>query len=381
MRSTVCERETLVDGQEIFQKFLTCGSFVSTDSGELWIGIGAPRPSGTSDSDALSVFAPTFFLTDPQPWLLYSHFECVRAEDLLARLDAVAVPPLVAAGWETSSSAAHAAAIADIQARIETGELVKAVPFVSLTGKMEFSTPVRAWLLANAIRHAASQADRHPVGTVYGIWDADSGMIGLTPEILFTEDARRSDLPVLLTMALAGTRRPGGLPLTEDAKEMMEHRIVVEGIAEQLSPLGQVQIGPVHEQEVPDLVHLCTPIEVWPHRRVEFGQWVAALHPTPAIGAWPREAGNRWLRAQPNADLRGRYGAPFGVIPPGSHVGTCLVAIRNLQWAGTSARILAGGGIVAASEPRREWREANAKLNAVLNSLGFSPIAVSESGE
>ena len=381
MRSTVCERETLVDGQEIFQNFLTCGSFVSTDSGEIWIGIGIPRPSGAPDSTALSVFAPTFFLTDSQPWLLYPHFECVRAEDLLARLDTVAVPPLVAAGWETSSSAAHAAAIADIQARIETGELVKAVPFVSLTGKMDFSTPVRAWLLANAIRHAASQADRHPVGTVYGIWDADSGMIGLTPEILFTEDARRSELPVLLTMALAGTRRPGGLPLTEDAKEMMEHRIVVEGIAEQLSPLGQVQIGPVHEQEVPDLVHLCTPIEVWPHRRVEFGEWVAALHPTPAIGAWPREAGNRWLRAQLNADLRGRYGAPFGVIPPGSHVGTCLVAIRNLQWTGNSARILAGGGIVAASEPRREWREANAKLNAVLNSLGFSPIAVSESGE
>lgn len=380
MRATVCERETLVDGQEIFQNFLTCGSFVSTDSGELWIGIGRSVASATPDPRSLSVYAPTFFLAESEPWRLFSHFECVRAEDLLARLDAVALPPSETPGWATSSSEAHAAAIADIQARIKTGELVKAVPFLALTGRMEFTRPVRAWLLANAIRHAASQADRHPVGTVYGIWDEDDGMIGLTPEILFTEDARRSDLPVLLTMALAGTRRPWGLPLTGDAKEMTEHRIVVEGIAEQLSPLGQVQIGPVHEQEAPDLVHLCTPIEVWPNRRVEFGEWVAALHPTPAIGAWPREAGNRWLRVQANATLRDRYGAPFGVIPPGAEVGTCLVAIRNLQWTGTSAKILAGGGIVAASEARREWREANAKLSAVLNSLGFVPIAVSESG-
>ncbi len=178
-------------------------------------------------------------------------------------------------------------------------------------------------------------------------------------------------MPNLSTMALAGTRALNGPSLLEDPKEMHEHRIVVEGMVERLAPLGQVTVGETQELELPTLAHLYTPIEVVPNRSVAFAEWVSALHPTAAIGAWPKEEGWCWLLDQPNADERGRYGAPFGFIPPDREAGTCLVAIRNVQWANGEAKLLAGGGIVAASQVDREWREFNAKLDSIQEALGL----------
>jgi menaquinone-specific isochorismate synthase len=156
-----------------------------------------------------------------------------------------------------------------------------------------------------------------------------------------------------------------------DPKEVYEHQVVVSGIVERLRPFGAVAVGETGEIRLPTLIHLHTRIRVPSCNHFEFSDWVTALHPTPAIGAWPLEAGWRWLRSQSNAQSRKRYGAPFGLIPPGQTTGRCLVAIRNLQWDSERAWITAGGGIVAASVLEREWSEFNSKLDSVQEALGI----------
>jgi menaquinone-specific isochorismate synthase len=94
---------------------------------------------------------------------------------------------------------------------------------------------------------------------VYGIWNQEEGILGATPETLFHTSGK-----MVQTMALAGTamktseNRP--LDLLKDAKEMKEHRLVVEDIQKQLTPLGlqhlilrmriQNQIALQHQQHL-----------------------------------------------------------------------------------------------------------------------------------
>ena len=342
------------------EAFLREGCLVSGPNGRAWIGVGPPRRQSCAERGKLSVYAPDFFLTDDAPWLVYDESADVDVDGLIGRLGSSLG---LRARWSSSPFEAFAASFRDVQRRLAEGSLIKAVPFVERRARFE---PDRAAVLASALRRCAGQPLR-----AYGFWNEREGMVGTTPETLFEERPRRAGPNGLLTMALAGTRGPGGASLLDDPKEVTEHRIVVEGIVERLRPLGRVAVGPTDELTLPTLAHLHTPIEVSPQEDVSFERWVEALHPTPAIGAWPKEAGWHWLHDQPNAARRGRYGAPFGFVPPDSDAGTCLVAIRNVQWADGEAKVLAGCGIVRESRVEREWKELNAKLDSIQGALGL----------
>jgi len=346
--------------------FLAEGAMVA-DGGYAWIGIGPARRSASPVHGRLSIYSPDFFLRDVLPWWIFERSALVEIGALADRLADLARP--IDFHWATSPMQDFAAAFADIQERITAGTLAKAVPFASRTANVDFTAPQRAWLLSNALRTIRGEALH-----AYGIWEANSGMVGTTPEALFAERIDAENRPGIWAMALAGTRAHHAPSLLDDPKEVHEHRIVVQGIVERLSPMASVRVGETRELELPKLVHLLTPIEAFPHRRTDFAEWVAALHPTAAIGAWPKEVGWEWLQNQPNAALRGRYGAPFGIVPPSSGEdaqGQCLVAIRNVQWEHGEARILAGGGIVAESQIEREWREFNAKMDSIQGALGL----------
>lgn len=362
MLTATREEERTLDAA-ILAAFLAEGCLFLLEDGRAWIGWGEASPEREPREGRLSLYAPDFFLLDERPWRVYPRGALLEASALIRELDRLA-EPVPSPDWHGSPFAQFAAAFDDIQHRLAEGSLTKAVPFIGRTATVEFTLPRRAALLAHALRRCQGTALR-----AYGLWNAHEGMVGATPETLFEEHP--GGPPSLSTMALAGTRTPDGSSLLDDPKEMHEHRVVVDGIAESLAPLGEVIVGRTDELRLPTLVHLHTPLEVFPARRIGFAEWVAALHPTAAIGAWPKAAGWRWLLQRPNAGERGRYGAPFGLIPPDAEIGTCLVAIRNLQWEDDRARLLAGCGIVGASQVDREWRELNAKLDSVQGALGL----------
>jgi menaquinone-specific isochorismate synthase len=91
------------------------------------------------------------------------------------------------------------------------------------------------------------------------------------------------------------------------------------------------------------------------------------LHPTAAVGGTPREDALRLIRAL-EAAPRGRYAAPVGWID-GHGDGEFALALRCAQLDGATARLWAGAGIVADSEPEAETAETTAKLDAVLSAI------------
>ena len=78
---------------------------------------------------------------------------------------------------------------------------------------------------------------------------------------------------------------------------------------------------------------------------------VESLHPTPAVGGWPAQP-RRWtmIRTLEGHD-RGRYAGACGWVDANGD-GEFVVALRCAQIDGAHARLYAGAGIVAGSEPR-----------------------------
>jgi len=349
-------------GEAWFQGFLKSGCLLSNGDGRVWVGCGTARRASGQLEGGLSLYAPDFLLEAPAPWLVYERGFDIATGDLGQLLDAVAGGG--GAVWQEPDQAEFARSFEDVQARIKDGELLKAVPCAARTSPLALTIAQRAQALRGALR----LSERFPM-MAYGFWtEADEGMIGATPELLFEQTPNG-----LITMALAGTRpvESDRGSLLEDPKEVLEHRLVIDGIVERLAPIGRVTIGTTSELRLPTLIHLHTPMQLEPLAPIAFLEAVAALHPTPAIGAWPLGPGWEWLRAQPNARSRGRYGAPFGLVPPDGSPGKCVVAIRNVQWSLTGAAIHAGCGVVGPSRLEREWSELGSKLDAIQQALGL----------
>jgi menaquinone-specific isochorismate synthase len=94
---------------------------------------------------------------------------------------------------------------------------------------------------------------------------------------------------------------------------------------------------------------------------------VAALHPTPAVSGWPRDLAIAWIDEHEGFE-RGRYAGAVGWVDAAGN-GTWAVSIRCAQVRDGHARVIAGNGIVADSDPPTELAETEAKLAAMLTAL------------
>jgi len=90
---------------------------------------------------------------------------------------------------------------------------------------------------------------------------------------------------------------------------------------------------------------------------------VERLHPTPAVGGWPRRAALHWLERH-EALERGWYAAPVGWLSA-AESGTFAVAIRSALLRDRGALAFVGAGIVPGSVPQAEWHETELKLGTV----------------
>ncbi|WP_083294657.1 isochorismate synthase [Burkholderia plantarii] len=197
----------------------------------------------------------------------------------------------------------------------------------------------------------------------------DGCFVGATPERLVRVHER-----LVHTQALAGTTRRDadpdrdrtlGAELMADRKERLEHAIVVEAIVAALAPHThdlQLPDRPVL-QLLPRLQHLSTPIRATLDAGATPLALVAALHPTPAVAGHPRAAALAWLRMVEGFD-RGWYAGPFGWIDAHGNGDFC-VALRCALIVANTCRLFAGCGIVAESDPEREYQETALKLSGM----------------
>jgi menaquinone-specific isochorismate synthase len=324
--------------------------------GRLVVGAGPLDARPCHAKGTLAAYAPDFLLSDDRPWLQPTAWrETTRA----ALLDALgdADPPAVA--WESPDVTGYASRFAALMRRIRAGDVLKAVPVILERGRWQGPDGAIRGLMRRALAAAGPTF-------AYAAWTATSGIVGASPEILFVRDQPgRVD-----TVAMAGTypeARAADLPA--DPKEAREHGSVVDDIVAALGPLGTVTVGPRETVRLPAMVHLKTDITVALAAPISFDALVRALHPTAALGAAPRAEGAALL-PQLGPARRGRFGAPFGIEWPDgrAHV---LVAIRNVQWHGSTVLLGAGAGIIAESVLEREWEELRLKRDAVKDMFGL----------
>jgi len=339
------------------EAFLRNGALMPAGQDDFWIGLGL---KAVADPSGFCWFAPDYYLQRPAPWFRPSLLHrCSRAELLNGLTKVMATKPCLHES-RARSFADFADIFASIQLGIKRGSWRKVVP-ISIG---EYDSELRSSQVAYCLNHML----RQPTSlSPYGMWDEQSGLLGASPEWLFIKEAK-----TIRTMAMAGSRwdHCAQLPLQEDAKQRWEHLIVVEDIRDALSSIGTVEVADPEVVQLPGLSHLKT--EIFAHIRDNnsYESVVRCLHPTPALGDSPRGAGQEIFRMMDSLQDRRRFGAPFGIVEANGD-GTCLVAIRNLQWEWQKAYLAVGCGVVADSRLEVEWAELAAKESAVRGSLGL----------
>jgi isochorismate synthase len=213
-----------------------------------------------------------------------------------------------------------------------------------------------------------------PESTIFAISRGSRTFLGATPERLVSLHGRQ-----LRTMAMAGSTPRADDPETDAAlaaallasdKEREEHAVVVAMIREALAPLVE-DLSIASRPEVvrlPYVQHLVTPVSGRLRDEADVLKLVERLHPTPAVGGMPRDLALE-LIAEEETHERGWYAGPLGWIDRHGD-GEFVVALRSGVVSGREATLFAGCGIVADSDPEREWEESATKLSALGSALG-----------
>ncbi len=202
------------------------------------------------------------------------------------------------------------------------------------------------------------------------------GLIGASPELLVAvHGAEVRSHPLAGTAPRTGdpdTDRRVAADLLASAKNQVEHRIVIDEIYDTLLPLCSY----LDWQPEPSIVtvanvqHLGTAMEGrLSQPRPGVLDLVHRLRPTPALGGSPRGAALELIERVEGLH-RGRYGGAVGWVDAAGD-GEFAVTIRCAEIGddGRTARLVAGGGIVADSDPHAELAETQAKFQAMLSAI------------
>lgn len=199
-------------------------------------------------------------------------------------------------------------------------------------------------------------------GIPYGLWGKDFGIIGSTPEELFT--LKNGELH---THALAGTSKKGlEEELLHSQKDLLEHNLVIQDISEKLIHFSdKVQVSDTKIYGFKDIIHLKTDIEAAVSDDVDTSALVSALSPTAALGGYPKKESFRFLRETRYFKKypERSFGSAMGVVTKDES--RFVVMIRNVQWRNDTFFIECGGGVVPGSELSKELDEIALKRKVV----------------
>ena len=247
---------------------------------------------------------------------------------------------------------------------VRTGAITKAV--IAREIRVTSSIPIDVHAVLLRLRATFARSYRYSI----------NGFIGASPELLVEIKGDR-----IRSHPLAGTTPRTGDPKTDDElarkliasmKDQVEHRVVIDVIHEMLLPwCSYLDWEPEPSVlQVANVQHLGTLIEGHLSAvRPSVMEIVRTLSPTPALGGHPRDAALTLIAEVEELD-RGPYGGAVGWVD-GSGNGTWAVAIRCAELSDDrlTARLIAGGGIVAASDPDAELAETQAKFQAMLSAI------------
>ncbi|HEX4981911.1 MAG TPA: isochorismate synthase [Ilumatobacteraceae bacterium] len=247
---------------------------------------------------------------------------------------------------------------------VRAGDIVKAVIARPIT--VASDCPIDVHAVLGRLRASFGSSYRYSV----------DGFIGASPELLVAVEG-----DVIRSHPLAGTAPVTGdvendarlaSELIASTKNQVEHRTVIEMVHDTLLPwCSYLDWEPEPSiVRVANVQHLGSSVEGrLSNPAPNVLELVRALSPTPAVGGHPRSRALD-LIASVEGFERGPYGGAVGWVDASGN-GTWAVAIRCAKLSDDRhvARLVAGGGIVADSDPLAELAETQAKFQAMLSAI------------
>ncbi|WP_029681600.1 isochorismate synthase MenF [Picosynechococcus sp. NKBG15041c] len=344
--------------------YFACGfTFFSTQTAE------APFPAGLVTIPRLQLVRhhQDYFLVlngDRQQRPLL-HQLAQQFHHFLKTLPPVLTPSTGIRGTVCTASMGFTAAVQRALQLIDQGKLSKIV--------LAHALDVTANQAFDVVHALDNLRDRHPDCCIFSLRNQrGETFIGASPERLLAVQKGE-----LITDALAGSAPRGNSPATDlqlaqsllqSEKEQREHQAVTDFLVGQLKQLNLTpQAAPRTLLKLSNIQHLWTPISAALPAQIHPLEVVAQLHPTPAVAGVPRAIACAEIR-QAEAFDRTLYAAPLGWLDSQGN-SEFIVAIRSALIRGNHARLFGGAGIVAGSQPEREYAEVQLKLTSLLEAL------------
>ncbi len=218
----------------------------------------------------------------------------------------------------------------------------------------------------------------NPSPYMYYLSYKDIKLVGSSPEILVTEEQG-----LVTTRPIAGTRPRGATPeednrleeeLLKDKKELAEHIMLVDLGRNDLGRVcryGSVSVDELMKIErYSHVMHIVS--NVRGRLRMDADQFdlLRAAFPAGTVSGAPK------IRAMEIIDeleptRRGTYAGAIGYFSYSGDMDTCIT-IRTILIHNGSAYVQAGAGIVADSDPEREYQETVNKAMAMMKALSLA---------
>ena len=203
-------------------------------------------------------------------------------------------------------------------------------------------------------------------------------LVGSSPEMLVKVHQDKVEYG-----PIAGTRPRGGSPeedarlsaeLREDAKERAEHIMLVDLGRNDLGRVcryGSVKVNDLMRiEKYSHVMHLVSSVEGELMERMDSFNALESCLPAGTVSGAPKVRAMEIIE-ELEPCRRGIYGGAVGYVDFSGNLDTCI-ALRTLVLKENKAYIQAGGGVVADSEPEREWEESMNKAEALIRAVRFA---------
>ncbi len=210
----------------------------------------------------------------------------------------------------------------------------------------------------------------------------DVCLIGSSPEMLVRLDDRQTQV-----RPIAGTRPRGANPAQDDAlaqelladpKERAEHVMLVDLGRNDLGRVchyGSVQVPEMMTVErYSHVMHIVSGVQGELRPELDAFDLMRATFPAGTVSGAPKVRAMEII-AELEGERRGPYAGAVGYFSYSGNMDTCI-AIRTIAMQGDRVHVQAGAGIVADSDPAREYHETLNKAQALAEA-----VSMAESGE
>jgi menaquinone-specific isochorismate synthase len=204
------------------------------------------------------------------------------------------------------------------------------------------------------------------------------GLVGATPELLV-----RLSKSLVTSRVLAGTIRKTGdedrdltlaASLAKSSKDLEEHEYAVRSVADALAPFCSSTNVPdspfvLHLSNVMHLATDVTGVLNDSAKPTDIFTLISELHPSAAVCGTPTKKASELITELEQMN-RGRYAGPVGWIDIHGD-GEIAIALRcgQISQDKLKIQIYAGCGVVAGSDPEKEFAESQAKLMPMRTAL------------